>query len=397
MRPPAMRAVFARPSTSFRRRWLVVVLSLLAACGGNRYVPPPPAEVTVAHPIERDVTIYSEFSGHTVALKAVDVRARVQGYLQSFHFQPGSDVKEGDLLFVIEPNLYEAREQQFEADLARAEAQEEAANQQLAIAESIFQKNAGSKTDLVQKTQARDEARAAVAQARANVAAAKLDLSYTHIYAPISGRIDRNYVDVGNLVGAGQPTLLASIVSYEPIYAYFDVSERDLLHYPELLGRHEGDAAPAERPIAYLGLVTEDGFPHAGTIDYSSNRVDPSTGTIEVRAVFPNPDHRLVPGLFVRVRVPASRGHALLVPDDALAVDQSGHYVLVVDDKNVVQHQRVKTGALVDGMRVIEDGLAANVRVIVNGLQRARPGSEVKPVEVTPSGSAEQRRPERAG
>jgi len=382
------------------RRWREVLTAtavLLGACGGNRYVPPPPTEVTVAHPVERDVTTYSEFSGHTVAVKAVDIRARVQGYLQSFHFQPGSDVKEGDLLFVVEPDLYAARVQQFEADLARAEAQAEAANQQLAIAESIFQKHAGSKTDLVQKTQARDEARAAVAQARANLAAAKLDLSYTHIYAPISGRIDRNYVDVGNLVGAGQATVLASIVSYDPIYAYFDVSERDLLHYPELLGRHGGGTGEGERPVVDLGLVTEDGFPHQGTIDYSSNRVDPSTGTIEVRAVFANTDHLLVPGLFVRVRVPASRGRALLVPNDAVAVDQSGHYVLVVDDKNVVQHQRIKTGALVDGMRVIDDGLSASTRVVVNGLQRARPGSEVKPLEVTPNGSAEGTVPERAG
>jgi RND family efflux transporter MFP subunit len=379
------------------RELLTATAVLLAACEGNRYVPPPPSEVTVAHPVERDVTTYSEFSGHTVAVKAVDIRARVQGYLQSFHFQAGSDVTEGDLLFVVEPDLYAARAQQFEADVARAEAQAEAANQQLAIAESIFQKNAGSKTDLVQKTQARDEARAAVAQARANLAAAKLDLSYTRIYAPISGRIDRNYVDVGNLVGAGQATVLASIVSYDPIYAYFDVSERELLHYPELLGRHDADAAEAERPVAELGLVTEDGFPHQGTIDYSSNRVDPSTGTIEVRAVFPNTEHLLVPGLFVRVRVPASRGRALLVPNDAVAVDQSGQYVLVVDDKNVVQHQRIKTGALVDGMRVVDDGLSASTRVVVNGMQRARPGSEVKPLEVTPNGSAAGSGPEHGG
>jgi len=163
---------------------------VLAACGGNRYAPPPPAQVTVAHPVEREVTLYSEFSGHTVAVSAVDVRARVQGYLQSIHFTPGGDVKEGDLLFVIEPDLYQARVEQFEADLARAEAQAQAANQQLEIAEAIFQRNAGSKTDLVQKTQQRDQARAAVAQAKATLEAAQLDLSYTHVVAPIGGRID---------------------------------------------------------------------------------------------------------------------------------------------------------------------------------------------------------------
>ena len=341
-------------------------------------MPPPPAEVTVAHPDEREVTTYSEFSGHTVAVAVVDVRARVQGYLQSMHFTPGSDVKEGDLLFVIEPDLYQARVEQFEADLARAEAQAQAAAQQLEIAEAIFQRNAGSKTDIVQKTQARDEPKAAVAQARANLAAARLDLSYTHIYAPISGRIDRNLVDVGNLVGAGQATMLASIVRYEPIYVYFDVSERDLLAYPELLGRTgETDGG---RPPTFLGLVTEEGFPHQGIIDYTSNRVDPSTGTIEVRSVFSNPDHLLVPGLFVRIRVPANKGRALLIPDLAVQVDQSGRYVLVVDDQNVAQQRRIKAGVLVDGLRVITEGLSASDWVVVNGLQRARPGTVVKPI-----------------
>jgi RND family efflux transporter MFP subunit len=360
-------------------RWVgaIAVAVLLAGCGGNRYVPPPPAEVTVAHPVERDVTTYEEFSGHTVSVAAVEIRARVQGTLQSFHFQPGSEVREGDLLFVIEPDLYEARVAQFAADLARTEAQEQAAEEQLTIAQTIFQRNAGSKTDLVQKTQARDEAKAAVAQAQANLAAAKLDLSYTHIYAPISGRIDRNYVDVGNLVGAGQPTLLASIVRDEPIYAYFDVSERDLLTYPDLLGR------AGARPLAYLGLVTEHGFPHEGTIDYTSNRIDPSTGTIEVRAIFANPDSTLLPGMFVRVRVPAVEGRRLLVPDDALGADQTGPFVLVVDEQNTVQHRRVHAGPLVDGLRIIESGLQLSDWVIVNGLQRARPGTMVKPIQTT--------------
>ncbi len=373
-----------------RRNCSVLTLAMLvAACGGNKYVPPPPSEVTVAHPVEREVTTYNEFSGHTVSVAAVDIRARVAGYLQSINFTPGSDVKEGDLLFVIEPDLYQARVNQAEADLARMESQYQAAAEQLAITEAIFKRNAGSKTDLVQKTEARDTAKAAVAQARATLAAAKLDLAYTHIHSPISGRIDRNLVDIGNLVGSGEATVLTSVVKDDPIYAYFDVSERELLSYREHLRRGETVSGEGERSKAYLGLVTEDGFRHEGEVDYSSNRVDPSTGTIELRAVFPNRDHVLVPGFFVRVRLPFTRGVSLLVKDEAVGVDQAGRYVLVVDDQNVVQHRRVKVGALDGGMRVIEDGVTRYDWVVVDGLQRARPGSAVKPKQVAAAVSPE--------
>ena len=377
-----------------QHRWSLALALLVTTCGGNKYVPPPPAEVTVAHPVEREVTTYNEFSGHTVAVAAVDIRARVQGYLESMHFTPGSNVNRGDLLFVIEPSLYEARVEQNAAQLAAAEAQHQAAEEQLAITQAIFKRNAGSKTDLVQKTEAREAAKAAVEQARATLAAAKLDLSYTHIHAPISGRIDRNLVDVGNLVGAGEATVLTSVVKYDPIFAYFDVSEGDLLRSRELLRRGETVASEGERSKAYLGLVTEDGFPHEGEVDYSSNRVDPSTGTIELRAVFPNPDRTIVPGLFVRVRLPYTRGVSLLVSDDAVGVDQSGRYLLVVDAKNVVEHRRVKVGALDNGMRVIEDGVKFGEWVVIDGLQRARPGSTVKPKEAAAAAFATQPTPQ---
>lgn len=380
-----------------RRNCSVLALAMLVtACGGNKYVPPPPSEVTVAHPAEREVTTYNEFSGHTVSVAAVDIRARVAGYLQSINFTPGSDVKQGDLLFVIEPDLYQARVDQAEADLARMESQYQAAAEQLAITEAIFKRNAGSKADLVQKTEARDSAKAAVAQARATLAAAKLDLAYTHIHAPISGRIDRNLVDIGNLVGSGEATVLTSVVKYDPIYAYFDLSERDLLIYQDLLRRGETVSGEGERSKAYLGLVTEDGFRHEGEVDYSSNRVDPSTGTIELRAVFPNPDHVLVPGFFVRVRLPFTRGVSLLVKDEAVGVDQAGRYVLVVDDQNVVQHRRVKVGALDGGMRVIEDGVKRDDWVVIDGLQRARPGSAVKPKQLAATALPEPPKPETA-
>jgi len=355
----------------------IVLACLLAGCAGNQYEAPPPPDVTVARPVERDVTTFGEFTGRTVSVESVDVRARVQGILQQMSFKPGGDVKKGDLLFVIEPTLYEARVQQVEADLAGAEAKSRAADEQLAITEEIFARKAGSKADLVQKTQARDEARAAVARARADLAAAKLDLSYTHIYAPISGRIDRNYVDVGNLVGAGEATLLATIVREKPIFVYFDVSERDFLLHPELL---DGGAQAGGTPLpVFLGLVDETGFPRTGTLDYTSNRVAASTGTIELRAVFPNSDGRIVPGLFVRVRVPYGRGRSLLVPDDAVLSDQRGRYVLVVGANDLVEQRPVEVGPLDDRLRVIASGLTRDERVVVRGLQRARPGFAVKP------------------
>lgn len=175
-----------------RTRYPLALAILVASCGGNEYAPPPPPEVTVALPVQQEVTTYNEVTGRTVSIEAVEVRARVQGFLQSMHFTPGTEVKQGDPLFVIEPSLYQARVDQAAADLQSAQAQSEAASEQLKITQAIFERNAGSKTDLVQKTQARDQARAAVAQAKANLDAAKLDLSYTHIYAPNSGRIDRN-------------------------------------------------------------------------------------------------------------------------------------------------------------------------------------------------------------
>jgi RND family efflux transporter MFP subunit len=390
-----MRA--ARPSThsrSARRaergRWIRAVAlasALLAGCAGNQYEAPPPPDVTVAHPVERDVTTYGEFTGRTVAVESVDVRARVQGILQQMAFKPGTDVAQGALLFVIEPTLYEARAQQAEAELSGAEARSRAATEQLAITEEIFQRKAGSKADLVAKTQARDEARAAVERARADLTAAKLDLSYTHIYAPIAGRIDRNYVDVGNLVGAGDATRLATIVREKPIFVYFSVSERELLTHPELLDT--GAPAGGEPIRVYLGLGDENGFPREGTLDFTSNRVDPSTGTIELRAVFPNKDGRIVPGLFIRVRVPFFRGPGLLVPDAAIQADQNGRYLLVVGKDDVVEQRSVETGPVDGDLRVIISGLSKNDRVVVRGLQRARPGAAVKPnvQEITTSPS----------
>jgi len=364
---------------------LLVLLILAGACArGNRYAPPPPSEVTVSQPVEQEVTTYSELTGTTAAVASIDIRARVLGYLKSINFTPGADVKQGDLLFVIEPELYQAKVDQARADLDGKQAQYQAAEEQLQITQAIFARSAGSRADLVQKTQQRDLAKAQVAMARATLEAAQLDLSYTQIYAPISGRIDRNRVDVGNLVGSGAATLLASIMKHDPIYVYFTMSEREMLQYGDMQRQRRTAASEGERNLAYLALTADTGFPHVGQVDYTSNRVDPNTGTIELRAVFPNPDHLIVPGLFARIRLPLAREHALLVPEAAVSADQGGQYLLTADDHNVVQYRRVRLGPTVSGgMQVIESGIQKDEWVIVNGLQRARPGSTVKPTRTT--------------
>jgi len=362
---------------------VLIAAALVAACNrGNRYVPPPPPEVTVSHPIEQEVTVYNEFTGRTQAIETVLLVARVQGFLRSINFTPGTDVQQGQLLFVIEPDLYEAQVEGAQGSLEGSEAQYRAAQTQLEITQAIYERSAGSRTDLVQKTQTRDLAKAAVDTAKANLAAAKLNLSYTHIYAPFSGRIDRNLVDVGNLVGSGQATPLATIVRHDPMYVYFTASERELLRYFEIRRKRKTVAGEGEPTPAYLGLATEDGFPHVGQVDYSSNRVDPDTGTIELRGVFPNADRVLIPGLFARIRLPLTREKALLVPDAAISFDQGGQYLLVVNDKNTVEYRRVKRGALIEGMRVIAEGIETEDWVVTIGVERARPGLTVKPKQV---------------
>jgi RND family efflux transporter MFP subunit len=364
-----------------RRGLLLLMAAACAACNrSNRYAPPPPPEVTVSRPVDQEVTTYNEFTGYTAAIETVDIRARVQGYLKSYNFTPGNPVKKGDLLFVIEPDLYQAQVDQAQANLEGSLAQSKAAQTQLEITEAIYARSAGSRTDLVQKTQQRDLTKAQVEIARANLEQAKLNLSYTHIFAPFDGRIDRNQFDVGNLVGAGQATVLATLVREDPIYAYFTASERALLQYRELQRQRRTVAPAGEHNIAYLELATETGFPHLGKVDYAGNRVDPGTGTIEVRAVFANPDRVIIPGLFARVRLPFTREQALLIPDVAVSADQGGRYLLIVDEKNTVQYRRVQLGPLVDGgMRVVQSGLTKDEWIVVNGLQRARPGSVVKP------------------
>jgi RND family efflux transporter MFP subunit len=378
----------ARPLASRPGQWaalwlaLIALAALLAGCGQeNVYKPPPPPKVTVAKPVQKAVTDYLEFTGNTQAIYTVQLRARVEGYLDALHFQDGADVKKGDLLFTIQPDQYQAQLQQALADVQSQQAALEHAETEFKRYSRLYEQKAAAATDVDNWRFQRDSAKAALMNAQAQVDLAKLNLSYTRVTAPFSGRMGRRLVDPGNLVGAGgQETTLAEINQIDPVYAYFTISEIELLRARKVQ-QEAGGGDYRSRPVpAYVGLANEQGYPHEGRIDFAAITVDPSTGTLLLRAVLPNTNHVLLPGLFARIRVPVGReANAILVPEVALGLDQIGRYVLVVNDKNVVERRSVRLGQAFDTMRVIDDGLKGDERVVVNGLLRAIPGREVSP------------------
>jgi RND family efflux transporter MFP subunit len=356
---------------------------VLAGCQPkNQFVAPPPPQVTVAQAIEKPVADSIEFVGRTEATGTVDLRARVNGYLEKVLFEDGATVKAGDLLFVIQQAPYKIALDAAQAELERAEATLELAKSEYARIEPLVAQNAVTQAELDAQDAQVKTSEAGVALAQSALERAKLDLSYTEIRAPISGHIGRHLVDVGNLIKT-EETPLAIIQSIDPIYAYFDLSELDLLRFMEMLRKHELPDPSVTPPVLYLGLANEKGFPHEGKLDFRELGVDPGTGTTMRRGIFPNPDGQLIPGLFARIH--AAIGEPvpkLLVEDRAVGSDQRGDFLLVVNDKNVVEYRPVKLG-LVDGtMRVIEDGIKPTDLVIVNGIQRARPGVVVNPQRV---------------
>jgi RND family efflux transporter MFP subunit len=370
---------------------ILIALGFFVACEQqNTYVEPPPPKVTVANPLQQEVIDYLEFTGTTHAFEEVEVRARVAGFLQSMDFTPGTRVEKDDLLFVIDPREYEAELNATKAELSSAEAQVKRAKIEFERAQRLFKQKAGAETDVVKWRGERDVARAAVLRATAKVEKAMLDLSYTQVTAPITGRVSRNLVDLGNLVGEGEPTLLTTIIRNDPMYAYFNVNERDLLKVMamnrkeiEKKGLDPAKDSQAKADMAvFLGLANEAGYPHQGIVDFAESGVDPGTGTLQLRGVFPNPGPApvLIPGLFTRLRMPVdTREKALLVTERAIGSDQSGRYLLAVNSENVVEKKPIRMGRLVDGLRVIEEGLQPDERVVVNGIQRARPGAKVDP------------------
>jgi RND family efflux transporter MFP subunit len=365
---------------------LIVLIGLSAGCGKrNEYVPPPPPDVAVSQPVRDNVTEYAEFTGTTRASQSVEIRSRVQGYLQSVHFMDGAEVKKEKLLFVIDPRPFKAKWDAAKADLESKKATVVRTDAIYQRTLALLSKRSASREDAEVQKGNWEVAKADRLEAEAKVREAKLNLDYTEIRAPISGHIGRRQIDVGNLVTADS-TLLTSIAQYDPMDAYFNISEGDLLRFRRR-GRAEKsppkDTGKDRIPLD-LGLADEAGYPHKGYVDFAAIGVDPDTGTYEARGKFPNPEpYVLLPGLFVRIRGAAgTQEGALLVSERALGSDQQGKFVLVVTEENVVERRQVEVGIVTGGMCVIAKGLQPGEWVIINGLQRARPGDKVNPKRV---------------
>ncbi len=363
----------------------VAVLCLLAACERKAEAPAPrPPEVIVSHPVEKEVTDYLEFTGQTDALEFVQIKARVEGWLESINFTPGAMVKKDQVLFIIDPKPYKAQVDQNQALVMGKKADLNLAQTNLKRAQQLLQTASISQLQYDENKAKELVAQAQVGVADADLEKAQLNLSYTTVTSPINGRVSRNMVDLGNLVGATEKTLLTEIVNDSQVYVYFDASERDFLKlrrlYPAKV--EERDTREEEVPV-FMQLADETGYPHKGKLDFMEPRIDPSTGTLQARAIFPNEDRLLVSGLFARIRVPYRRDKALLAPESAVGITQGGRYVLIVNKDNVVEQRMVETGQLDNEMRVILKGISKDDRVVVNGIQRARPGRKVQPKEST--------------
>jgi RND family efflux transporter MFP subunit len=353
---------------------------LLAGCEQNSFVPPPPPKVDVAIPVQRPVTRYLEATGNTATTKSVDLVARVQGFLESINYQDGAFVKEGTTLFTIEPETYRLKLEQAKSAEAGAQATVKQAEADFKRQSDLVARQAVSQATLDTSTSNRDNAQAGLQQAQVNTKIAEINYGYTKVTAPFDGVVSAHLASIGELVGAASPTQLATIVALDPIYVNFNVSEQDVLRIRTEASRRGLTPSDLKQFPVEIGLQTETGYPHQGTLDYVSPTVNQSTGTLAVRGLIPNPDHVLLPGYFVRVRVPDDKAkNALLVPDTALGSDQSGRYVLVVNGDNLVEQRTVVTGALDAGLRVIENGLKPDDRVVVAGLLRVIPGAKVDP------------------
>jgi RND family efflux transporter MFP subunit len=358
----------------------------MTGCGRSQAQPgptaPPPPEVLVSLPVTREVTDYADFPGRTEAVSSIEVRARATGYLDKMHFKEGADVRLGDLLFEIDPRPYKAELDRAEANLVQSQAHLTRLNADYQRAKGLVNKGSMGREEFDKVEGDRAEASAAVGVAKANRDLASLNLSFTKVLAPISGRISRRFIDPGNMVKADE-TILTTIMAQDPIYAYFDLDEHTTLRLQRLIRARKIKWATDTGLTVLLGLADEKGFPRRGTINFADNHVDPDTGTWRLRGLFANPDHALSPGLFVRIRLLIGDPYRpTLVSEQALSTDQGQKYVYVVDDANMAAYRRVKVGRLHEGLRVITEGLSPKEKVVVSGLQRVQQGTEVKPVVV---------------
>ncbi|HSO71086.1 MAG TPA: efflux RND transporter periplasmic adaptor subunit [Thermodesulfobacteriota bacterium] len=365
---------------------------MTVGCGEkNVYAPPPTPKVTVIQPTLRLVTDYLEFTGNTQAIQTAMLRARIQGVLERVYFKDGDMVKKGQLLFLIQPNTYQAQLESAEAEVMRQKAAVEHARTEFARYTNLVQQKAAARSDLENWRFQLQSAQGALKAAQAQVELTKLNLSYTKVTAPFSGRIGRRLQDPGNLVGAGEYTSLAEINQIDPIYVYFTISESDLLRVMGKSGRSPLETEKIKVPL-YLGLENEEGYPHKGYLDFAAISMTPTTGTLQLRGIFSNPDGKIIPGMFARLRgaIVGKPKEDLLVPAVALGYDQQGNFVLVVDENNIVQRRSVKLGISVGDLRVVEEGLTANDWILTSGLLQAIPGKPVIPVKQEPKSVPEQ-------
>lgn len=358
---------------------MVMVLAIPNCRDANEFQPPPPPKVTTAKPLVQTVATFVELPGRTQAIKSVEVRARVEGFLRTIEFVEGSEVAQGDLLYTIEPELYEATVKTAQARLANAKAVFVKTEFEQKRMRDLQTNNVASAVEVVEKEMEYNKAKAEVASADAILESAQLDLKYTRVTAPIAGRVNRTEIDVGNLVGRGEKTLLTTIVSWHPIHVYVTVGERNVLDWRR---RKAGGTQREDVPV-FLRLADGTDYPIAGRIDYIDNQVDVHTGTIRVRAVVDNPDALLVPGIFVRVRVPRPERESVLIPESALQRDLTGYFVFTVNGNGEASRTDVVTGPPVGTYRTIESGLTPDAEVIIKGLQRVRPGLVVATETVT--------------
>jgi membrane fusion protein, multidrug efflux system len=362
----------------------------LTACGEkNAYIAPPPPKVVAAQPLQQPVTRYIEVTGNTQSISTVDLEARVQGFLEQINYVDGALVKKDSVLFVIQRNTYEAQLAQAKATLAGNQAAQLNAQIEYDRQAQLQQQQVSTQAKLDDAKQKLDQAIAGVDSAKANLEIAQINLGYTEVAAPFDGIATRHLVNVGALVGYAGPTKLATVVQVDPIYVYFNISETIVLRIKEGLAKqgktlHDVHEVPVE-----IGTQTESGYPHKGKLDYVAPQVDPSTGTLEVRGIFDNKDLALLPGLFVRVRVPVQRiDKGILVEDVAIGTNQLGEYVLIVGKDNTVEQRQVKLGQISGRLRVVESGLTGDEWVIIEGLQRAVPGNKVDPEKKTMTAAA---------
>jgi RND family efflux transporter MFP subunit len=374
------------------RSWTLPAFAIsaitLAACGeDNRYVAPPPPKVTVATPAQQQVTPYIEATGNTTAINTVNLVARVAGFVQEIKYSDGDFVKKGTPLFVIEPEPYKLKLDQAKGSQDSAEAALKQSEAEFKRQADLVSRQVSTPANYDKALAQRDSDRGNLEQAQSNTAQATLNFGYTTVLAPFDGVVTARQVSIGELVGVSSPTTLATIVQLDPIYVNFTISEREVLKVREQ-ARVRGLTVEEMKKIPVeVGLQTESGFPHKGTLDYAAPNVDQSTGTLQVRGILQNPDRALLPGYFVRVRIPGPPRPALLVPETAVGSDQAGRYVLVVGKDGIVEQRKVEVGLLSDGMRAIDKGLEPADRVVVAGLLRAIPGQKVEPVTQASAGA----------